>query len=168
MCEPATLAMAGLGAVSQYAEAQAHSRQAKAETRAAVRTQQHQMDGLRRRQREVDEDADLDIMERRRQQMRHEGKLRAAFGDAGVLGVSPLREIHGTHMDTAIDSAIVDAQRGRQHEQIRYEAETISQQASQRIASARASLPDAFTTGLKIASGTTQGYITGRHLHRTT
>lgn len=164
MCEPNAMMALSMG--SQFLEQGSQGRQARAQAQATVRSLDHQIEGLRRRQRETDQDADREILERRRQQMRHEGKLRAAFGDAGVVGLSPQREIHQTRQRYAEDAGTVDMQRRRAHTQTRAEAAVAGREAEDRITSMRQAIPHPVVSSLMIGTSGLEGYMTGRTLER--
>jgi hypothetical protein len=171
MCEPTTIVMGTMAVLSAAGSMMSiHGKNEATEARAesAYQSMERQYEQLRRQREQVTEQANLEKMEARRQALRKQGKLRAAFGEANVLGNSTLRQLHDAMMQAEYDIGLIESNRQRAIKGAQYEKQMVQETAKSRMKLAEAStigpLQGSFKIGTSAAQGAMSGYQMGGQL----
>lgn len=169
MCEPATIAMIGMGVMAAASTAMtvvASNNQADATKNAAENSAASDYVQQTEQQNQVGQQAALDKSERARQAMVERASLRVAQGESGLSGISTGRELGSIDMSQNYDQSIMEANKANKIRQIQFEKDGTKTTAQGRINMANSQKTSGWQAGLQIgasgASGAMQGYAMGK------
>ncbi len=164
MCEPtsaiaAATAIASMG--STYMGMKQRNEAAEAQAEAAAEAAEKDLQLLEERKEQVKEKTNQQIDQRKLQAMREQAQLRVSFGEAGVLGNSPLRQLHTSLIQAGQDIATMEGNEEQQLEQIEAEQEAVAAKARGRKNRAESSITGPLSSSLKIGMSGLQGGLSG-------
>ncbi|MFC1524616.1 hypothetical protein ACFL6N_07490 [Thermodesulfobacteriota bacterium] len=163
MCNPA-LAVAAISMVGTGVQIHQNNQAAEDSAENAHDALMADYDLLDLQQDQINDAAAQDKLERERQGMRDQAKIRVANSEAGTLGNSALMEMHNSMFQTSYDQMIMErnrdgaikqAQAGKGKANVTYEG---------RKSQAKSRMTSSALAGLKIASSGTDGYARGQNL----
>lgn len=170
MCEPTTMIMmASMAALSAGSTAMSIKQQndtAEAQAKASNEATKLEYKQLDRQADQETDAANQKKMERQRQALRERGKLRASFGEANVLGNSPLRQMHDALLQSSYDQSITDTNNTNALAQNDFNQFATSRKSQGRTNMAKSQASGPWTSMLNIgmsgAQGGMSGYQTGK------
>lgn len=168
MCEPTTigmLAMAALSAAASMTQASMQQKQqndvADAEREAASMAARSDRDQLAVRQQQVSEKTSMEVVDRMRQGMRERAAMRLSAGEAGIAGISPIREQASSMLNQAWDTGILAENNQNALMAINAQREDVDATEKGRYNVANAKSVDPFMGGLMIGAAGVQGAAQG-------
>lgn len=165
MCDP--IAMAAMYGLQTITSVQAQNRMAKQEAEAAGKAAQADYNTLFEQQRQINQQATLEKMERIRQSLRERARLYVALGETGTEGLSPLRELSNVSLQTSYDIGIMNENLQNRRSQNLLKQEAVRAKALGRINAARSQRVSPLYGALLVGSSAIQGYGAGFQLGRT-
>jgi predicted metal-dependent phosphoesterase TrpH len=140
---------------------QSQNKIAKREAEAAEKAAQADYNALTEQQRQINQQATLEKMERIRQSLRERARLVVALGEAGADGLSPLRELSNVSLQTSYDIGIMDENQQNRRSQNILEQEAVRTNAQSRINVAKSKYIKPLHGALIVGSSAIQGYGAG-------
>lgn len=156
MCEPATIAMLVVSAVTAVAGHQAQSQQAKAEDKATKIAYANDQTQLAEQYKQQNDELNQQQTERSRAAMFEKGRLNAAYGEAGVEGASLDRILNQSDFNLGTDLSTMEANRSNLTKQTMLEGRGLQSTAQSRFNSTMR--PSRLNTGLQIAGSAVDAY----------
>lgn len=164
MCSPTAIAattMAVTKAGTTALQIKQQNEMAEYQAEAAANAAEMDYELLEQQREQITDQANREKFEKRRQALRKQSKLRAAFGESNVLGNSPLRQMHDAMMQAEYDVGIIESGREDQISQNLYEREAVHAQAKSRYNQAKGASTSGWMSGLKIGMSGAQGGMQG-------
>jgi len=163
MCSPTAMAatmaaisggktMAGIASKNKAAETKAESAKAEAE---------QNLDLLETRQDQTIESGVEKKQSRQLQGKRERAKLQVAFGNTGVTGNTPLRQLHTSMIQQGKDVGQIQTNVDNELQQIEHEQQAVTTRAEGRIEKAEARTTTGAMAGLQIIGSAAQGGMSG-------
>ena len=151
MCS-VSLAAAGLSAVTTAVQISAQNRIASAQAEAAEKAAETDLHLLELQEDQIIDQKNQEINERRMQAMREQAQLRVSFGEAGVLGNSPLRQLHTALLQSEKDVAQIESNKQDQLLQNQFERERVAARGQGRINQAESRMSGPLSSALQIGT----------------
>lgn len=131
----------------------------------AKEAEENQLEALDAQMEQVQDQGELQKMDRQRQALRERAKIRVAASESGAFGQSTLKELSASQIGEGFDTGIIDYNVRAQAGQIGRQREGIKTSTKAGIANVRASVPQgtpAWMSGLNIGlAGASQFRPTG-------
>lgn len=167
-----TLAAAGIAAItsagSTAMSVSARNNTAEARAEAAEESMKLQQQALEQQQDQIIDQKNQQISERRLQAMRERSQLRVSFGEANVLGNSPLRQLHTSLLQEGKDVGQMESNKQSSLAQSGLHQRQAEAQVRGRINQAKAKTTGPLSSSLQIGMSSAQsglsGYQTGQQL----
>lgn len=156
MCHPA--AMVAMTAISTAYSFYEGNQQAQAGVDAAEAAAKADMDLLKTQSQQINASASVDTLERQRQGMREQAKIRTAAGEAGAFGNSALRMLNNSMLQEGHDTGIIEANRENAVNQNVAQGGAVNAQFQSRHNDAMSSYTNPLMAGLQIGTSAYQGY----------
>lgn len=170
MCDPTAMAitMAAISGGSKMAGIASKNKAASAQAQAAAKEGEQNMELLETRQNQTQDASVSKQQERMMQGRRERAKLEAAFGNSGITGNTPLRQIHTSMVQQAKDTGQIRENTENELTQIEQEQEAVATKTEGRINQAKSRTTTGALAGLQIigsaASGGMSGYSSGKQM----
>lgn len=164
MCEAATITaaiMAITAATSTAMSIKASNDQAEAQSKAASNAAASDYIQQTEQQDQTNQQAALEKTERARQAMIERAKLRVSQGEAGIGGLTPMKEMQESYMNETYDASILETNRANRIRQIEAEKEGVRANAQGRINVSRSGVTPGWAAGLQIGFSGVEGGIKG-------
>lgn len=163
-----TIAMAALSMAQTLAQINQSNDVAAAERDAADKAAAADYEQLTLRQQQESEKTSLETVDRMRQGLRERAAMRVSAGEAGIAGITPIREQAVSMLSQAWDTGIIAENRNNQLESINAQRDEVRATQEGRYNVANAKTVNPFMAGLQIAGagaqGAMQGYSFGKML----
>lgn len=164
MCNPIAIGavMAAGSMIMKGGEIAQNNKNAERMGKNAVKAANTEYQSNRLRAVTANEKAQIDKWKRRQQAMREQSKIIVGAGEAGVIGgVSPVRAIVNSMMQSSIDVGLTEANRQNQMEMVKLQNEATYNQAKARISQAEAMAVSPFMAMLQVSMSGAQGFASG-------
>jgi len=150
----ASMAMSIYQSIEARKDAKAHAVDT---SKAADAAAEIDLEALKTRESQVEDQGELDVLERQRQQHREAGKIRVAQSEAGVFGNSQIQELANSMMQSGYDISLIKKNVGNEKDQIALERKAVAANTKSRKNQAKANVPSGLMTGLQIGSTAASG-----------
>lgn len=161
MCEPTTI-MASIGALTTGIQVVAQRQQGKAEMVAAENAALSDYIQIQELQRQQSEDYNVEVSERIAQSMRERARAMVAMGEAGVTGLSPLRELAASYMLAQKDTGIMNVNYSNKVKQSKAMAYDVFATNTARKTKGRSMMGTPWSSILQIGAAAVGGYYQGQ------
>lgn len=158
--------MAATGAVQTGLEIATQNAMAEAQAEAAVNAAIADYNTLQEQQREINQQSNLEQIERQKQAMRERSRLIVAMSEAGISGNSPMREIANSFQQESYDIGIIKENKENQLYGNRKQQEAVHANAKSRVNAAKSNMISPALAALQIGSGAVSGYVAGDNLSK--
>lgn len=165
MCEPTT--MAAIGAFTTMFEIAQNNSQAKYMIESARNAAVADYNLLELQGKQINQQVDLEQMERQKQAARERSRLLTAMGAAGVSGNTALRQISNTFLQESYDTGIMEQNRENSLLQNQAQVEKVYATQKSRINEANSQMINPLLGSLMIATSGVSGLSTGANLSKT-
>jgi hypothetical protein len=159
--------MAAMTAIQTAVQISTQNKMAEAESEAAVKSANADYMRLAEQETQVNQQSNLEEMERERQALRERARLKVAMEESGVAGVSPIRELANSFLQQEYDESIIETNRGNKLDQSRADANSVYTTGKSRINSAKSKITNPLAAGLQIGLSGVSGYASGYGLGKT-
>lgn len=167
MCNPA-VAVAAFMVANETLAIDKEKQIAKNAADSAIEAVQVQYKILAQKENQINDDANLKVFERKRQALRQYATMKTVAGESGGLGgVSPVRNMMNSWMQSGYDIGILETNRENQLEQVQYEKQAAYSSAQSRVNQAFSNLGDGFTNFMRLGKAGVGGYFAGAQLFGT-
>jgi hypothetical protein len=164
MCGPTAIAVS-MGALSMFSKSMEIVNTNNAMEQSAENTidsYNAQIEALSKRAEGISDQAALDKLERQRQAMREQARIRVAAGEAGVGGgQSTQLRLADALFQSGYDIGIIEHNKDANLDQVEYQMESARRSADNRLASYEATSYGPLESFMGIASSTAQGAASG-------
>lgn len=164
MCDIAMVSMGVMAAMSIGSTVMQMSNAnylAKAEGQAATEAATADYAALTQREQQIDTQATTEKLERQRQGMRERALLRVTAGEAGIGGITPIREQANSLLQESYDTGILEYNRENRIDQTEVEKQKVYADAKGRMNVARSKTQGGFMAGLQIGAAGLSGAASG-------
>jgi hypothetical protein len=158
MCTPAAIPLA-LTAISTAYSVYQGNQQAQAGVAAAEAAAAADRDLLGKQASQINASASMDKLERQRQGMREQAKIRTAAGEAGALGNSTLRMLNNSMLQEGHDTGIVESNRQNAMDQNQARGGAVNAELQSRTNEAMSHYTNPLMAGLQIGVGAGSDYL---------
>lgn len=165
MCEPTT--MAALSIFSTLLEINSTNEQAKYMIESARNAAVADYNLLELQGKQINQQVDLEQMERQKQAARERSRLLTAMGAAGVSGNTALRQIANTFLQESYDKGIMEQNRENSLLQTQAQIEKVSATQRSRINEAKSQMINPLQGALMIGISGLSGLSAGSKLSKT-